>query len=1136
MPSLSNKQHEFCLFNFNDKYSGLIGADFLLQNRAKVDFDRKKLCLPHIDIDLHFPYEYTLEPLTETRIHIPVDKANGFGIVDHFSINNAYVPDCLVEASQGQACIKILNPTSEEINVKFSYPTQIKETVEINYAISHRFNQADNNDNNYTSNWIKDKVRIEHLNFEEKEQLIKLLKTYSDVFAKENEPLSSTNVVKHRIRTKDDIPVHSKLYRYPAVHRQEVDKQIDEMLKQNIIRHSHSPWCSPIWVVPKKQDASGKQKWRIVVDYRKLNEKTIPDRYPIPKIEEILDRIGRSQYFSTIDLKSGFHQIEIHPADVEKTAFSTDSGHYEYLRMPFGLNNAPATFQRLMNSVLHGLIGKTCLVYMDDVVVFSTSLQEHIEKLKQVFERFRACQLKIQLDKSEFLKKEAEFLGHIITPEGIKPNPKKLEAIRKYPIPKTTKEIKSFLGLIGYYRKFIKDFAKITKPITKCLKKNQIIDPNNDEYVEAFEMCKRILMNSPLLQSPDFTKPFIVTTDASNFALGAILSQGVPGSDKPVAYASRTLNDTETRYSTIEKELLGIVWAVGYFRPYIYGTKFTIMTDHKPLKWLFSLKEPNSKLMRWRMKLEEYDYTIEYKKGSNNNADALSRIEINPIDIDNQSIANNVDETEWAEQGENLHKTENDDSKDDKVIEISDDETINSNHDSYSAPGIPILEEEIINSKTNQIYFKHYTEKPRITSIRKDKRNLICAEMELDNPDHITKFVQQYCIPQRKYYCLFDNEQYYESVSSIINKKFNNEQAPQFFRCMKALKEIPNEEELKQIIQNNHEGKTNHRGTDETYLRLKKIYYYPNLKTRIDEYIQACEMCKIAKYNRHPVKIALQHTPTPAKPLEIFHVDTFQIESSLFVTFADPFSKFCQVYPIKGKNSIEICKTMINHFAKFGTPKLIVADSGTEFTNTTVKELLELHQINLHITTPCNPNSNSPAERLHSTLIEHYRLFKIKYPNFKPHEIMPYCVLAYNSSIHSQTLNSPFELVFGIDIEIPNYNPEATITQEYNEKHRNLMQIVYQIIQQRIEDSKERTLLKANKNTNQPFNEGDIVFKKIPPGFHKKHQNPYSGPYTIISILEHNKALILNHKTDEQCITHLSNLRLSGGPMASSPN
>lgn len=1156
--SLADSPQEFCLFNFNDKYSGLIGADFLRDNKARLDFNNNKLIIGNRIINISFPYDYTLEPQSERKIKIPVNKPNGLGLIDQTSINNIFIPDCLIESSEGQAYVKITNPTSVPVSVKIRKPFEMKEVEKkFNYSIEHKHVCSKNT-------WVANEIRTDHLNYEEKEELLRLCNEYSDIFAKENEPLTSTHVVKHKIRTTDDIPIHSKLYRYPQVHKEEVERQIDKMLQQNIIRHSHSPWCSPIWVVPKKEDASGKKKWRIVVDYRKLNDKTIPDRYPIPKIEEILDKIGRSQYFSTIDLISGFHQIEIHPDDIEKTAFSTDSGHFEYLRMPFGLNNAPSTFQRLMNNVLHGLIGKTCLVYMDDVIVFSTSLQEHLEKLNQIFDRFRRCQLKIQLDKSEFLKKEAEFLGHVVTPDGIKPNPRKLEAIRKYPIPKTTREIKSFLGLIGYYRKFIKDFAHVTKPITKCLKKNAKIDVDNEEYKEAFNLCKQILINSPVLRPPDFSKEFILTTDASNVAIGAVLSQGDPNSDHPVAYASRTLNETETKYSTIEKELLAIVWATNYFRPYLYGKKFTIMTDHKPLKWLFSLKEPNSKLVRWRLKLEEYEYSIEYKKGKLNSvADALSRVEINPLEIDNQSVMNNVDDEEWSgnnreiinisdsdndEEIVNINDSDNnqeiinisdsDTAMPDEIQEVinisdSDDNTINSNQESYAAPGIPILEEEIINNKSNQIFFIHsYT--PEILAVRRGKRNVIIAKFNLIEPKSIENFVKQYCLPQKKYYCVFVNERDYELVSSAINQSFNNVQAPLFFRCMKVLEEIMQEDALNDTINQFHCGKSNHRATDETYFRMKKIYYYPNLKLKIDEFIKNCEICKQAKYDRHPLKIPLEHTPTPTKPMELLHTDTFQIESSLFVTILDPFSKFGQAFPIRSKNAIEICKTLIKFFSQYGSPKALVSDSGTEFCNETVKELLKSYQIEFHNTTPNNPNSNGPIERFHSTIIEHYRLFQTRFHNFKPIDLMPYCIFAYNSSIHSQTLKTPFDIIFGYTPELLNYDPEAIITQEYNERHKDVMKIVYQVVRERIEDSKEQMLNRNNRNSDQPFKEGDIVYKRISAGFHKKHKNPFQGPYSIISLLEHNKAIILSHKTDEQHITHLRNLRLAGGHAESS--
>lgn len=451
------------------------------------------------------------------------------------------------------------------------------------------------------------------------------------MFCLPGDQLTVTTAAEHAIPTPTIDPtrgINTKPYRIPEVHREEVQKQTEQMLRDGIIAPSVSPWNSPILVVPKKADASGKKKWRIVVDFRKLNEVTIGDSFPIPVISEILDTLGNSKYFSTIDCASGFLQVPVKLADQAKTAFSTREGHFQYKRMPFGLKGAPATFQRLMNTVLSGIQGIKCLVYMDDIVVFGENLKAHNDRLLEVLERMRKYNLKLQPDKCEFLRKEVSYLGHVIGSTGVRPDEKRVEAVKSYPVPKTTRELKGFLGLAGYYRRFIPNFSKIAKPLTELLKKNTpyVWD---DRTEKAFNTLKELLTTQPLLQYPNFTKPFVLTTDASNDAIGAILSQGPIGKDLPISYASRTLNNAERNYPTVEKELLAIVWGCKHFRQYLYGRKFTVVTDHRPLTWIFSVKDPSSRLLRWRLKLEEYEYEVIYKKGSNNtNADALSRIHV----------------------------------------------------------------------------------------------------------------------------------------------------------------------------------------------------------------------------------------------------------------------------------------------------------------------------------------------------------------------------------------------------------------------------------------------------------------------------------------------------------------------------
>ncbi|CAD6241240.1 GSCOCG00012617001-RA-CDS, partial [Cotesia congregata] len=443
------------------------------------------------------------------------------------------------------------------------------------------------------------------------------------------EDLGSTNEILHRIITTDDNPVFKKQYRFPPIHREEISRQVKELEEKGIIRPSESGYCSPIWIVKKKDDSLGNKRWRMVIDFRDLNEKTYTVVYPTPNIIEIIDQTGGAKYFSTFDLASGFHQIKIHPDDIHKTAFSTPYQHYEFVRMPFGLKNAPPTFQRLMNKVLMGMMGRGVFVYMDDIIVYSVTFDEHIAKIEELFDRLRQAGLQLQPDKCHLFRKEINYLGHIISANGVQPDPKKTDAVAKFPTPNNLKKVREFLGLTGYYRRFIDNYAKTSKPLTSLLQKDAVFEWGNNQ-IEAFETLKNKLITSPILQFPDFSREFIITTDACDYGIGACLSQGEINKDKPVSFASRLLTSAERNYSTIEKEMLAIVYAVNKFRPYIYGSQFILVTDHRPLTWVNSVTSPNSRIVRWRLSMEDYTYKVLYKPGRiNSNVDSLSR---NPVD------------------------------------------------------------------------------------------------------------------------------------------------------------------------------------------------------------------------------------------------------------------------------------------------------------------------------------------------------------------------------------------------------------------------------------------------------------------------------------------------------------------------
>lgn len=368
-----------------------------------------------------------------------------------------------------------------------------------------------------------------------------------------------------------------------------------------------------------------KKKWRLVIDYRKVNTVIEDDKFPLPNIDEIIDALAGAKYFSHLDLSQGYYQCSLRPEDRPVTAFSTPSGQYQMTRLPMGLKISPSIFSRLMTVAMAGLNGEQCLVYLDDLIIFGRTLDEHNKNLLSVFKRLREVNLKLNPTKCNFLQEKLVYLGHYISAEGIKPDPAKINVIKTWPRPKSADEVKRFVAFANYYRKHIRNFACICAPLNFLTRKNvQFVW--NEECEKSFNTLRERFLNPPVLDFPDFKEENIFTlhTDASGYAIGAVLSNK---NGKPVAYASKMLNKAEKNYPTIEKELLAMVWGVRHFRPYLYGRKFVVYTDHRPLVYLFSLTDPSSRLTKFRLALEEYNFDVIYKKGSENViADALSRI------------------------------------------------------------------------------------------------------------------------------------------------------------------------------------------------------------------------------------------------------------------------------------------------------------------------------------------------------------------------------------------------------------------------------------------------------------------------------------------------------------------------------
>ena len=690
----------------------------------------------------------------------------------------------------------------------------------------------------------------------------------------------------------------------------------------------------------------------------------------------------------------------------------------------------------------------------------------------------------------------------------------------QYPIPKTVKEIQSFLGITGYYRKYIKDYAKLAKPLTSCLKKGSKIEHTN-EFIECVKRFKHILSNNPLLQFPDFNQPFVLTTDASNFALGAILSQGPIGSDKPIAYASRTLGSAETNYSTIDKECLGIVWACKYFRPYLYGRKFVIVTDHKPLVHLFNIKDPTSKMIRWRLQLEEYDFTIHYKKGINNtNANALSRIRLNemlaskslkvPETIDSiisrskQTIKNNdmsqMNMNKIVHSGcvDTITNTKND--RNNLVLSQYQDRMVTNVSD--LATQYEIQKFTQIQIDNNLVNTKSFSIKETKTALNEFRNQL---EVIIDqNHENIkeTFFIkheifQRFIVKKSEYNsedimyvlnkylrkkhitALFCNDEVFNQIDNVYTNNFSDSNL-KIVRTKVQKLDIGDSLKQAEIIINEH--KKAHRGINENYAKLKRKYYFPQMRELISNYVNNCEICKTNKYERNPTNVKFKISPTPQKPLEIFHVDTFCLRGKTFLTLIVKFSKYGMVEFLPDRKTTTVIKVLKNIFSREGIPKEIIFDNGTEYTSELMANFLKFYDTKMHITTAKSSTGNSPIERLHNTITEISRIIFYQNKSLEIQELLIDTILAYDNSVHSTTGLTPFELHRGnIEVKnIPKLNPVQP--NKYLEEMRKKFETVNIAVAEETHKNKIRTVEKLNLKRDEPrtFEKNEIIFERNP--------------------------------------------------------
>ncbi|UYV81024.1 K02A2.6-like [Cordylochernes scorpioides] len=515
---------------------------------------------------------------------------------------------------------KLIKPVTLHVMKNFKYP------LLIGLDVASLFNLLiDVKDKTiYTKfDGLQNPILVNHLEEIREHELKELLEHNRNVFSQHAIDLGKV-AIQHKIITKSEQPISLRPYRRPLKEYEEIAEQVKELLEHKLIRISDSPWAFPVVMVPKKDGNK-----RMCIDYRRLNEITLDDRQPLPHIQDMFDRLHGSRFFSTLDVAWGYWQIEMDPQSIHKTAFVTNDGHYEFLVMPFGLKNAASTFQRIIQHILGELLWKGTCSFQDDILVYTKTWQEHIELLSKVFDKLRQYNMKLKLSKCIFGRTEVKYLGHIISHNQLKPDPGKVKSIQDFPRPDTVKKVRQFMGLANYYRKFVKDFSKISFPLVRLTRKNQPFIWN-EEVEESFAKLKMALSTKPVLAiyNPDY--PSKVYTDASKYGIGAILTQIDPDNEEHViAYYSKTLQPHQENYSAYEMECLAVIQATDHFHVYIENQPFEIITDHAALQWLFTMKKPKPKYFRWILSLSSKSCNIVHRSGKQQtHVDALSRLPV----------------------------------------------------------------------------------------------------------------------------------------------------------------------------------------------------------------------------------------------------------------------------------------------------------------------------------------------------------------------------------------------------------------------------------------------------------------------------------------------------------------------------
>ncbi len=1143
-------EHEFYVAEIST--AGILGLDFLKRNKCVLDMAETRLLMNELpsspymsEIHVHtVAVTQTMELPAESEtiipahfLETPTNLVTGVlsPVYEFIERLEVVLPNILVDTQSQDIVVRVMNPHSEPrklyAGMKIATleplePEKVQEIVNLDNTeeenkpqisvneIQIEETQDTNLENQIMPEYLQElwKESKEGLNETDQKQVFDFILKNREIFAKSKDDMGLTNLVQHKIDTGDAAPVILPARRLP-IHQRQVEKdEIEAMLKRGVIEPSDSPWRAAIVLVPKK----GKEKaYRCCIDFRGLNACSRLDSYRLARIDDSIDHLYGSRWFSTLDLQSGYWQVAMDPEDKIKTAFSCSQGHFHFLKMPFGLASAPATFQRLMEKVLSKLQYKTCLVYLDDVIVYSSTFEQQLIRLQEVLTRIKDAGLKLNPNKCHFFKKSVSYLGHVVSEEGVATDPEKIRAVKEWPTPKNVSELRSFLGLCSYYRKYIQSFSQIAKPLHVLTEKNRFFQWT-DEAEKAFQKLKSMLISSPILAYPDENAPFILDTDASNCHLGAVISQIQDEKERVIAYYSRTLNKAERNYCITRKELLAIVAAVKHFHVYLYGQKFLVRTDHGALTWLMRFKHPQAQVARWIEVLGTYNFTIEHRAGrSHGNADALSRKPCEGRDckqcakMEQNSEENQIHVT--MRKTPDRTKNQNDSKKlttvDVRVVRKSD-------------PWITAMTKAELRQKQQQ--------DPIIGKILKFKE----TQQEKPSWQEISKESPQF----KTYWSDWENLNIEEGV--LYLQQYSEGQD----KPTKVLV-LPENLRAQALIHLHNARIAGHLGRTKTLRKVRERYFWVGSSSYVAKWCRECAECqkkhKPKQSRKAPMKIYNVGAPLERMAIDLLGpLPESKQGNRYIVCTGDYFTKWVTATPLPNQEAKTVADALVTHvFCPLGLPRQLHSDQGRNFQSKLFQEICKLLDIDKTRTTSYRPQSDGMIERFMRTVTGMLRPYVGKHQDDWD-EHLPFLLLAYNSSIQESTGYSPFELMYGrnarLPIELLYGQPPSNVyesTTQYADELQSKLESVHQHARNNLNISSEKNKRLYDLHSDPSkykFKKGDMVWyynNARRPGICPKLVQNWHGPYKVVKVIS-DILYKIHLNGNKNIVVHIDKLKL----------